>query len=59
MARTTRTTPERTSTAVASTTHEEGPGAMYGARDISKACGRLDASWGMLSGVREGNIWTH
>jgi hypothetical protein len=36
MARNTRTTLERTSTAVASTTHEEGPGAMYGARDMSQ-----------------------
>jgi hypothetical protein len=34
MARTTRTTPERTSAAAVSTTHEEGPGAMYGARDM-------------------------
>jgi hypothetical protein len=51
MARTTRTTPERTSATAVSTMHEEGPGAMYGARDmISQACGRLDASWGMLSG---------
>jgi len=32
MARTTRTTPKHTSTAAVSTTYEEGPGAMCGAR---------------------------
>jgi hypothetical protein len=34
MAHTTRTTSERTSAAVVSTTYEEGPGAMQGARDM-------------------------
>jgi hypothetical protein len=34
MARTTRTTPERTSAAVVSTTHEGGSGALHGAKDM-------------------------